>query len=400
MFRRGDAVRAVVYDYSAGRHNYAVTTAMLARPQRARYTARRVRNAKPVLRYAVACARTALTAVDFEHGLQMYRPMQLERRCNAEQSLRTSPNVTTLCVYDLQTGVNLSEDDQSVYREVAKCPLPVSPAATPKSAAAADAAPASPSPSPSTTSVPSPTPSPSTSTQSAVKATKTPSPKPKTVNKSPADETKKETTTTATATATATTTTATTAPATTTSSTSTATPTETADPAATQAQALPDTIAAVAETQTPTPSNPPNEGCIAVEHLRGAALQYRRHLTRNVLCTRGVCATPHHALIVDGVWTSLRALCALPGAACTARTALVNNLRIASNTRHAVAPGVVATPYDVRFPCAASFVAQAALELCYLLDDLLAAPQAFVAGAAALALAALVARGAKRSSTL
>lgn len=74
--------------------------------------------------------------------------------------------------------------------------------------------------------------------------------------------------------------------------------------------------------------------------------------------------------------------------------AWVNNLRILRNTRFVLAPGVVATPYDVRVPRVLSYVAQAALEALYMVRDLcaLSAPLPI------LALPALLARALQRST--
>ena len=76
-----------------------------------------------------------------------------------------------------------------------------------------------------------------------------------------------------------------------------------------------------------------NEGCVAVEHLNGSHRLYRRHLRRSVLCGRGVCAATNHALVVDGMYTSMQTLCTEGGLACVRTTKLVNNLRMSQETR-------------------------------------------------------------------
>ncbi len=103
----------------------------------------------------------------------------------------------------------------------------------------------------------------------------------------------------------------------------------------------------------------PLEGCVAVEHLAAQPLlQHPLHLRRPVLCHRGFCATPNHAIIVDGAWTSMRRMCAGPWA-CTADVRLVNNLSVFVRTRLHVGNGVVVTPYDVRIPIPLTWLLQA-----------------------------------------
>ncbi len=99
------------------------------------------------------------------------------------------------------------------------------------------------------------------------------------------------------------------------------------------------------------------EGCVAVEHLKKTRfLQHPIHLRRSVLCHDGFCATPNHALIVDGVWTSMRRLCATRWR-CTSDTKLVNNLSVFDRTRLSVS-GIVITPYDVRVPVFVTWLLQ------------------------------------------
>ena len=108
------------------------------------------------------------------------------------------------------------------------------------------------------------------------------------------------------------------------------------------------------ETLTPitNENSPPlatnlNEGCVAVEHLEGYTLQHSDHLERSVLCAKGFCATPNHALIVDGKWTSMSILCKEWD--CVSTVKLVNNLKVAVN-RRAKHGEFIITPYDMRFP--------------------------------------------------
>lgn len=99
------------------------------------------------------------------------------------------------------------------------------------------------------------------------------------------------------------------------------------------------------------------EGCIAVEHLDGLVLQHPRHIRRVVLCGRGFCATPNHALIVRGQWTSMKKLCADEWE-CVRTVKLVNNLKVAANTRAVVNGDITITPYDLRYPIWAVWLVQ------------------------------------------
>lgn len=108
----------------------------------------------------------------------------------------------------------------------------------------------------------------------------------------------------------------------------------------------------------PSPTTEPrNEGCVAVEHLHGVGTQHGTPWLRETLCARGFCATPNHALLVDGRWTSMRRLCGSEWT-CSRETRLVNNLKIASATRWRFDDRIVITPYDDRFPRVASWVVQ------------------------------------------
>ncbi len=108
-----------------------------------------------------------------------------------------------------------------------------------------------------------------------------------------------------------------------------------------------ETLIATTNDNTPLIGTPLNEGCVAVEHLEGYALQHAKHLERAVLCAKGFCATPNHALIVDGKWTSMARLC--KEWECVSTVKLVNNLKVVVN-RRATHGEFTITPYDMRFP--------------------------------------------------
>lgn len=120
---------------------------------------------------------------------------------------------------------------------------------------------------------------------------------------------------------------------------------------------------AAAAASTPTPAPTPatdrnrSEGCVAIEHLSGAVLQHPTHLWRPTLCAGGFCATPNHALIVDGVWTSMKRLCAGQWE-CMREMRWVNNLKIEYATRLKYDAHIVITPYDLRFPVAGPWTVQ------------------------------------------
>ncbi len=99
------------------------------------------------------------------------------------------------------------------------------------------------------------------------------------------------------------------------------------------------------------------EGCVSVHHLQGYALQHKADLARNVLCSRGFCATPNHAIIVGEKWTSIRKLCAKEWV-CTKHRMMVNNLDIFVNRRANAGQGVVNTPHDILFPICFTWIAQ------------------------------------------
>lgn len=100
-----------------------------------------------------------------------------------------------------------------------------------------------------------------------------------------------------------------------------------------------------------------NEGCVAVEHLRGYVLQHRRHLYRRVLCHHGFCATPNHAILLDNSITSMGELCAETWK-CHETMKMVNNLKVAVNRRARVSARIVVTPYDIRFGKIATWAVQ------------------------------------------
>lgn len=106
-----------------------------------------------------------------------------------------------------------------------------------------------------------------------------------------------------------------------------------------------------------------NEGCVAVEHLEGYALQHAQHLKRRVLCSGGFCATSNHAIVVDGVMTSMKHLCAGEWK-CVETKKLVNNLNLFVNTHAKISDRITVTPYDIRFPRWCVVAAQA-LELAW-----------------------------------
>lgn len=94
-----------------------------------------------------------------------------------------------------------------------------------------------------------------------------------------------------------------------------------------------------------------NEGCVAVEHLKGYVLQHPRPLRRHVLCYNGFCATPNHAIIVDGKMTSMKRMCSTQASwNCYSDIKWVNNLKISANTRAVFNDHITITPYDLRFP--------------------------------------------------
>ncbi len=130
-----------------------------------------------------------------------------------------------------------------------------------------------------------------------------------------------------------------------------------------RSSATPTPRAPVAGTFSP-PASPRsvNEGCVAIEHLHGCAVQHRVHLQRAVLCSRGFCATPNHAIIVDGIWTSMRSLCS-NGWKCTEDLRLVNNLKISEATRLRIDDHIVVTPYDARFPVVIPWIVQIAEDI-------------------------------------
>lgn len=129
---------------------------------------------------------------------------------------------------------------------------------------------------------------------------------------------------------------------------------------------VPDTM----ESPEPTPEESPmptDEGCVAIEHLEGYVLQHPVHLMKPVLCAHDFCATPNHAIIVDGEMTSMKRLCATKWE-CTKTVKLVNNLRITANRRAVVSDRITVTPYDLRVPKIVIWVVQIAEQLFSLLS--------------------------------
>ena len=92
-----------------------------------------------------------------------------------------------------------------------------------------------------------------------------------------------------------------------------------------------------------------NEGCVAIEHLEGYVLQHAQHLKRRVLCAERFCATPNHAIIVDGKMTSMKQMCTGDWT-CIEAEKLVNNLNMFVNRRAMITDHITITPYDIRFP--------------------------------------------------
>lgn len=131
------------------------------------------------------------------------------------------------------------------------------------------------------------------------------------------------------------------------------------------------------------------EGCVAIEHLPGVGLQHAAHLRRRVLCWNRFCATPNHAIIVDGKWTSMKAMCSAGGEwNCTRTIKRVNNLSVAYNTRYRYNRRIVITPYDSRFPRALMWLAQIIEDLIYFVG--VATVFAFISAIAAVFATALV----------
>ena len=114
-------------------------------------------------------------------------------------------------------------------------------------------------------------------------------------------------------------------------------------------QLEPSPDASISSTEPTAISASVNEGCVAIEHLEGYVLQHPKHLVRQVLCAHGFCATPNHAIIVDGAWTSMKRLCSSQWQ-CTRSVKLVNNIKAKVNSRVRVNERIVVTPYDLRFP--------------------------------------------------
>ena len=105
-------------------------------------------------------------------------------------------------------------------------------------------------------------------------------------------------------------------------------------------------------------AQPINEGCVAVEHLEGYALQHSRHFKRRVLCAEGFCATPNHAIIVDDEITSMKQLCRGKWS-CVETEKLVNNLNVFVNSHAKINDRITVTAYDIRFPRWCVVIAQA-----------------------------------------
>lgn len=121
-----------------------------------------------------------------------------------------------------------------------------------------------------------------------------------------------------------------------------------------------------------TASGGSNEGCVAVNHLKGYVLQHHTHLLRPVLCFSGFCATPNHGIIVDGAYTSMKNLCSSGKWKCICQTKWVNNLKLAVNRRAVISEHFIITPYDVRFPKVAIWAVQMLEDVCNMVFSSLA----------------------------
>lgn len=108
------------------------------------------------------------------------------------------------------------------------------------------------------------------------------------------------------------------------------------------------------------------EGCVAVEHLKGRKLQHTT-VRRPVLCAFGLCATPNHALLVSGTWTSMREKCDEGLWKCDEDVKAVNNLHIPYGTRVRFNEDIVITPYDARFPIALTWLIHIVMDIFHLL---------------------------------
>lgn len=122
-----------------------------------------------------------------------------------------------------------------------------------------------------------------------------------------------------------------------------------------------------------TVSKSKNEGCVAVEHLKGYALQHQYDLIRPVLCFEGFCATPNHALIIHGKYTSMKRMCDKDGewsGRCDADERRVNNLRLVYGRRAKYNTNIIITPYDIRFPKAAVWIVQISQEILWVIFNI------------------------------
>jgi len=106
--------------------------------------------------------------------------------------------------------------------------------------------------------------------------------------------------------------------------------------------------------------DPINEGCVAIEHIKGYYTLHRNDMMRRVLCVPEIdfCATPNHALLIDGKWSSLKKMCTKEGWECTEEERLVNNLNFLFRTRLRFNDRIVITPYDASWPIFCTAIAQ------------------------------------------
>lgn len=107
-----------------------------------------------------------------------------------------------------------------------------------------------------------------------------------------------------------------------------------------------------------------NEGCVAINHLKGYPQLYTRNIWTEMYCYKqDVCATANHAIIFRGVYTSLKVVCANPIHinSCSRKYGWVNNLRVSRRYEQnlvKVSDDISITPWDYRFPKIAVWISQ------------------------------------------
>lgn len=103
-----------------------------------------------------------------------------------------------------------------------------------------------------------------------------------------------------------------------------------------------------------------SEGCVDASILPPCRRVHARDILADVLCMRGLCATPSHELVVDGERASAGAICA-GGEKCTHARIAVNSCyyRDLEGGRFVHGPsGIAVTSWDVRFPNLATMLVQ------------------------------------------